>query len=105
MDHVQIIIMHIQRVYIVGCVWLLGFSKGPCGYAYNNDYLVSSFCIFLEDLARRPKLNLKPRTVKDPVNQLADTASKMSIFGEGKPRDEKEYEKKGSDTSDREKTP
>lgn len=46
----------------------------------------------LEELAQRPKLNLKPRSVKDPVNQLAETASKMSIFGEGKPRDEKKYE-------------
>lgn len=44
------------------------------------------------DLAQRPKLKLQPRSVKDPVNQLADTASKLSIFGEGKPRDEKKYE-------------
>ena len=45
-----------------------------------------------EDLAQRPRLKLQPRSVKDPVNQLAETASKLTIFGGGKPRDEKQYE-------------
>lgn len=44
---------------------------------------------FLERDAGRPKLKLAPRTVKDPVNAIADTKQAASIFGEAKPRDEK----------------
>ncbi|KAK6967546.1 eukaryotic translation initiation factor 4H [Biomphalaria glabrata] len=36
-----------------------------------------------ESLAQRPKLNLKPRSVKDPPNLPADTARNESIFGKG----------------------
>lgn len=46
---------------------------------------------FAGDLAVRPRLNLKPRTVSSPVNALADTASRMAIFGEGKPRDDRVF--------------
>jgi len=45
-------------------------------------------------LERRPKLKLQPRTVKEPVNDLADNLHSASIFGSGKPRDEKEYEQR-----------
>ena len=41
---------------------------------------------------RRPRLKLLPRTVPTPVNAQASGAS-SSIFGEGKPRDEKLFEK------------
>lgn len=44
--------------------------------------------IFAEEAAARPKLKLLPRTVKDPVNALADTMQKQSIFGGAKPREE-----------------
>ena len=37
-------------------------------------------------MGNRPRLNLKPRTVSNPVNALADHATRSSIFGEGKPR-------------------
>ena len=47
-----------------------------------------------EDLERRPKLNLKPRSVPTSVDKLAEGTSRMAIFGGGKPRDEKEYEQK-----------
>ena len=49
-------------------------------------------CVTVEDLERRPKLKLKPRTVTDPVNELATNLQSAAIFGGAKPRDEREYE-------------
>eukprot|EP00794_Sanderia_malayensis_P013904 gene13904-15353_t len=46
------------------------------------------------DVASRPRLKLLPRTVKDPVNALADSVQQSNIFGGAKPRDEKVYEEK-----------
>ena len=46
-----------------------------------------------EELDGRPKLKLKPRTVKDPVNDVASSVQQMAIFGGAKPRDENVYEK------------
>jgi len=45
----------------------------------------------LEEQALRPKLKLQPRTVSAPVNDLADTSTRSSIFGAAKPRDEAKY--------------
>ena len=51
--------------------------------------------LFTDDLARRPKLNLKPRSVKkSEADELAMSTERMKIFGAGKPRDEKSIEKK-----------
>ena len=47
---------------------------------------------FTEESAARPRLKLLPRTVSDPVNQLADTMQQQKIFGGAKPRDERESE-------------
>ncbi|XP_065054635.1 eukaryotic translation initiation factor 4H-like isoform X2 [Rhopilema esculentum] len=44
------------------------------------------------DTSGRPRLKLLPRTVKDPVNALADSVQQSSIFGGARPRDEKLYE-------------
>lgn len=43
----------------------------------------------ISDTSGRPKLKLQPRTVKEPVNALADTSQSTSIFGGAKPREEK----------------
>ncbi|XP_018562765.1 eukaryotic translation initiation factor 4H [Anoplophora glabripennis] len=40
------------------------------------------------DTSGRPKLKLLPRTVKDPVNALAESSQNASIFGGAKPREE-----------------
>lgn len=39
--------------------------------------------------AGRPKLNLQPRTVKEPINGLAETKQAAAIFGLARPREEK----------------
>lgn len=41
-----------------------------------------------EEAAARPRLKLLPRSVKDPVNALAETMQKQAIFGSAKPREE-----------------
>lgn len=50
---------------------------------------VYQYCILVSDTTGRPKLKLQPRTIKDPVNSLAETAQSSTIFGGAKPREEK----------------
>ncbi|XP_068900052.1 eukaryotic translation initiation factor 4H-like isoform X2 [Tenebrio molitor] len=45
------------------------------------------------DTSGRPKLKLQPRTVKDPVNAMAETSQTSTIFGGAKPREEKLQDK------------
>ena len=59
-------------------------------WAINNKYLF----IHSEEAAARPRLKLLPRTVKDPVNQLAETMQSQTVFGGARPRDEAEQESK-----------
>lgn len=40
------------------------------------------------DMSGRKKLQLQPRTVKDPINSLANSVQSMKIFGGAKPREE-----------------
>ena len=54
-------------------------------FSFRSVKIVFILCN-IGELAGRPKLTLKPRSVANPVNDVADTASRSSIFGEGKPR-------------------
>ncbi|GIX75341.1 eukaryotic translation initiation factor 4H [Caerostris darwini] len=55
-----------------------------------------------DEAAARPRLKLLPRSVKTPVNAVADTSNRSSIFGEAKPRDEKVFPEKKDDEPDTE---
>lgn len=45
--------------------------------------------IFILDTSGRKRLELKPRTVKEPVNAIAESSKTSSIYGGAKPREEK----------------
>ncbi|XP_023344991.1 eukaryotic translation initiation factor 4H [Eurytemora carolleeae] len=53
-----------------------------------------------EDASRRPRLQLLPRTVKDPVNQIASDLQQAKIFGGAKPVDRKEDEKEKDESQE-----
>lgn len=54
--------------------------------------MVSGFSAFkiikITDESERPRLVLKPRTVTEPINALAETKQAAAIFGAAKPREE-----------------
>jgi len=52
------------------------------------------------DDSERPRLNLQPRTIKEPVNSLAETKQNALIFGNAKPRDEKMVESRKKQLDD-----
>lgn len=67
---------------------------------FNLIFLIchpDKYTIFTEEAAARPRLKLLPRSVKDPVNAVADTSNRSSIFGDAKPRDEKVFPEKKID--------
>lgn len=56
---------------------------------FSNLHSIHSFIgLSFADDAERPRLVLKPRTVTDPVNALAETKQAAAIFGAAKPREE-----------------
>lgn len=48
---------------------------------------VDFFPYYLDE-TERPRLVLKPRTVTEPINAVADTKQSAAIFGAAKPREE-----------------
>ncbi|XP_033115958.1 eukaryotic translation initiation factor 4H-like [Anneissia japonica] len=58
-----------------------GYSRGPTQQEEFKE-------LSPEEAAARPRLKLKPRSVPDPVNQLASDMKRSAIFGTGKPREE-----------------
>ncbi|CRL07079.1 CLUMA_CG020078, isoform A [Clunio marinus] len=70
---------------------------GAGGFEQERRTSESMSQLSLEDRdAGRPKLNLAPRTVKDPVNALAETRQAAAIFGQAKPREEKIKDEEGT---------
>lgn len=52
-------------------------------------YTQFSNAIVTPDTTGRKRLELKPRTVKEPVNAIAESSKTSSIYGGAKPREEK----------------
>lgn len=52
-------------------------------------YVILFIFYFILDTTGRKRLELKPRTVKEPVNAMAESSKTSSIYGGAKPREEK----------------
>lgn len=55
------------------------------------------FLFRIVDEAERPRLVLKPRTVTEPINALAETKQAATIFGAARPREENLSKPKSSE--------
>ncbi|XP_067140415.1 eukaryotic translation initiation factor 4H-like isoform X2 [Centruroides vittatus] len=72
-----------------------GAFSGRSGPPARKPYAVEEFKdIAPDDGGHRPRLKLLPRTVSAPVNDVAETSDRVSIFGGARPRDEKQYEER-----------
>jgi len=76
-------------------------------YPTNVLHIFVGFIASLKtgDLENRPRLQLKPRSVDVPINQLADSLSRSKIFGSGKPRDEEDVTKRRTSQSSTDDAP
>lgn len=63
------------------------FGEAVVAMFLENIHIYFFSFIKTEELAARPRLKLQPRTVKDPVNEVASSVQQMTIFGGAKPRD------------------
>lgn len=72
-----------------------GNFSGRSGPPARKSYAVEEFKdVTADEGGHRPRLKLLPRTVSAPVNDVAETSDRESIFGGARPRDEKQYEEK-----------
>nr|CAI5817021.1 unnamed protein product [Callosobruchus analis] len=56
--------------------------------AKRTEYLRKLKAYKEQDTTGRQRLKLLPRTVKDPINALAESTQNLTIFGGAKPREE-----------------
>lgn len=56
---------------------------------FKANFYYITFIHMILDTSGRKRLELKPRTVKEPVNAMAESSKTSSIYGGAKPREEK----------------